>query len=111
PVGHTSFLGPAACRLDRTGVVVRADKGRVGKVLCHQDGRGTVAAADVGDYCAPLQLVHDPVEGGQPGADQVGVVAGPEDPFAALVHVRYVLVPAEPGPGARRVDDVRGVGH
>ena len=80
-------------------------------MLGHQDGRGAVAAADVGDERAPLQLVHDPVEGGQPRADQVGVVAGPEEPLAALVHVRHVLVPAEPGPGARRVDDVRGVGH
>ena len=54
-----------------------------------------MAAADVGDERAALQLVDDAVERGQPLGDQVGVVAGPEEALAALVDVVHVLVPAE----------------
>ena len=70
-----------------------------------------MAAADVGDRRAPLQLGHDPVERGQPLGDQVRVVAGPEEALTALVHVVHVLVPAEPGAAARRLGDLRRVEH
>jgi hypothetical protein len=59
----------------------------------------------------PTSATDDAVERRQPRRDQVGVVAGPEEPLAALVHVVVVLVPADSfaGPGGlgdpRRVDD------
>ena len=70
-----------------------------------------MAAADVGDQRAALELVDDAVERRQPLGDQVRVVAGPEEPLAALVHVVDVLVPAEPVAAARLLDDLRRVDH
>jgi hypothetical protein len=55
-----------------------------------------MAAANVGDVGAAGQLVLDPVQGRDPGADQVGHVAGAEEPLAAGEDVRVVLVPADP---------------
>ena len=54
-----------------------------------------MAAADVGDARAALELRDDAVERRQPAADQVGVVAGPEEALAALEDVVDVLVPAD----------------
>ena len=42
-----------------------------------------------------------------PGWDQVGEVAGPEELLASEEHVLVVLVPAHPGAGAERLGDAR----
>ena len=111
PLGHARLLRPAACDLDRSGVVVRADEGRVRERLGHQDRGRAVAAADVGHDRPALQLGHDPVQRGQPLGDQVRVVHGPEEPLAAVKHVTAVLVPAEPGAAAGYLGDLRSVEH
>ena len=51
---------------DRVGVVVDPDEARGRERLRHQDRRGAVAAADVGDERAGLELLDDAVERRQP---------------------------------------------
>ena len=70
-----------------------------------------MAAADVGDARAPLQPGHHAVQGGQPAREQVGVVAGAEEPLAAVVDVVHVLVPAEPVTAADLLGDLGRVEH
>jgi len=59
---------------------------------------GNLLEAIVADPRAPigaLELLDDAVQRGQPRSEQVGVVAGPEEALAALVHVVDVVVPAD----------------
>ncbi len=70
-----------------------------------------MAAADVGDGRAALQLVDDPVERRQPIGDEVRVIAGAEEALAPDVDVGVVLVPAVAGPAPRGLQDLRGVVH
>ena len=65
-------------------------------------------AADVGHRRAALELLDDAVERRQPASEtQVGVVAGAEEPLAALVHVVHVVVPADARP-VRAASVIRG---
>ena len=70
-----------------------------------------MAAPDVGHERPALQLADHLIERGQPLRAQVGVVAGPEELLAAVEDIGPVLVPAEPGPAARRFCDPRRVDH
>ena len=70
-----------------------------------------MAAADVGDAGASLEPLDDAVERRQPGADEVRVVAGPEEPLAAVVDVVVVLVPADADAAAGGLGDLRRVEH
>ncbi|MNS03674.1 hypothetical protein D3C72_350170 [compost metagenome] len=54
-----------------------------------------MAAADVGDLGAFLQLGHHAVEGRQPFGDQVRFVAGTEETFGAAEHARMVIAPRQ----------------
>ncbi len=60
---------------------------------------------------AGLELPHHAVQGGQPGSDEVGVVAGPEEALAALVDVVDVVVPADALAAPGRLGDARRVVH
>ena len=85
-------------------------RGREG--LCHQDRRRAVTAADVGDLRPRARsLSTTPSRAGSQRGDQVGVVAGAEEPLAALVHVVVVVVPADAGAGPGRLGDPRRVVH
>jgi hypothetical protein len=66
-----------------------------------------VTAADVGDARAGLELLLDPVQRRDPRVDQVGDVAGAEEPLGALEQVRVVPVPADALPGPERLGDLR----
>ena len=66
-----------------------------------------MAAADVRDRGASFELLDDAVERRQPFREQVGVVARPEEAFAALEHVVVVLVPPEPLAALGGVGDPR----
>ena len=92
-------------------MVVGADERRLRERLRHQDRRRAVAAADVGDARAALELGDDAVERRQPRADEVRVVAGPEEALAAVVDVVHVLVPADAVAAAHRLLDPRRVDH
>jgi hypothetical protein len=71
PVADPGLGGRLAGPLDRPVVIVEADKGRPGVGLGHDDGGGAVAAAHVGDQGARLEPGLDPVQGRDPGGDQV----------------------------------------
>ena len=103
--GDAGLLGAVAGYVDGGLVVVGADEAGLWVGGGHQDGGGGVAAADVGDAGAGLQLGDDAVQGGQPGVDEVGDVAGFEEPFGADEQVRVVFVPAEPVAGGEPVGD------
>jgi hypothetical protein len=68
-----------------------------------------VAAPDVGDHGALAKPVRD-AHRGQPLLDEVSVVAGAEEPLAAVVHVAVVLVPPDTGAAAGGVRDPAGTG-
>ena len=54
-----------------------------------------MAAADVGDLRAALELFDHAVERRQPLGDQVGAVAGPEEPLDAAEQAVAVLAPVQ----------------
>jgi len=110
-VGDSSLLSPRPHGRDRVVVVIGAEEARVRERLRQQDRRGAVAATDVGDAGAALEFGDDAVKCGQPGADQVGVVAGPEEALAPVEDVMAVLVPADAGAAAGGVGDPRCVEH
>ena len=68
-----------------------------------------MAAADVGDAGASLEPLDHAVERRQPGTDEVRVVAGAEEPLAAVVDVLVVFVPADAGAAADGLGDPRRV--
>jgi hypothetical protein len=104
--GATSKLA----RPDRGLVDVGAGERRALERPRHDDRGRAVPAADVGDGRAGPQLVDHAVERRQPLGDQVGGVAGPEEPLDPGEQPRVVGVPADPGAGAERVDDQVVVG-
>ena len=106
PVADPGVLGPLARGLDRAGVVVRADEAAGRERVRHQQRRGAVAAAEVGDRGAALELGLDAVQRRDPLGQQVHQVPRPEEPLAAGEDVLVVLAPAVPGPGAERLLDV-----
>ena len=99
-------LGPLAGGLDGAGVVVRADEPAGRERVGHQQRRGAVAAAEVGDGGAALELGLDAVQRRDPLGQQVHQVPRAEEPLAAGEDVLVVLAPAVPGPGAERLLDV-----
>ena len=107
PIGDAGVGGSLAGDLDRLVVVVRPGEPRVGVLLGEQDGGCAEPAADVGDRGAGPQLVGHAVQRRDPGRDQVGGVAGPEELLAAGEHALVVLVPAHPGTAAERLGDAR----
>ena len=111
PVGHPGGRRALAGDLDRGRVVVRADERGVRERLRQQDRRRAVAAADVGDLAARLELRRDAVERGDPLGEQVPVVHRAEEALTAVVDVGVVLVPADAVAVARRLVDALGVVH
>ncbi len=77
----------------------------------HEDGGRAVPATDVGHIGAGLELGHHAIKGREPLLDQMGVVTGPEEPLAALMHIRDVVVPGNPGAGSGDVHHSGGVVH
>jgi hypothetical protein len=73
----------------------------------HDDGRGAMAAADVGDPRPRLEPGLDAIQGRDPRLDQVGPVAGGEEHLAAVKDLGVLLVPADPGAGAEGLGDTR----
>ena len=64
-------------------------------------------AADIGHARARRELLHDTVERRQPRLDEVGEIAGPEEPFGAREQIVIVLVPAEALARAKALGDLR----
>ena len=112
--GHGLEPGPLVYsrlrrRLARGGdgvlVVVDAQEGGPPERPGHDDGGCAEPAPDVGHARPRLQLVHHPVQGGQPVTHQVGGVAGAEQPQHAGEQPVVVISPADPGAGAERLEN------
>ena len=106
-VAEAGVPGLLLREVDRFLVVVEARHLRARIGLGHQPRRRAEAAADVRNPCADAELLLDAVKRGDPGGDQVGVVAGPEEPLAAGGDAQVVLVPAESCAAAEALLDVR----
>ena len=104
-------MRPRGRLVDRAIVVVEAGELRRRVRLGHDQRRRAVAAADVGDARARQQLRLDAVERRDPRLHEVRAVAGPEEPLAAFEQRVVVLVPADAGPAAERLGDLRLVAH
>ena len=65
-----------------------------------------MAAADIGDLCAGLELGLDAGQGRDPAGHQVGGIAGAEEPLGAGEQLRVVLMPADPGAAAEGLGDL-----
>src|SRR5215211_1668153 len=100
-----AWLPSTAAGCWESAVVVGPGEGRPRVGLGHDDGRGAVAAADVGHPRARLELGLDAIQGRDPGRDQVGPVAGGEEHLAAVEDLGVRLVPADPGAGAEGFGD------
>src|SRR5438477_7346655 len=85
---------------------VVADELRVRERLRHCDGRPAMAASDIGDLGAARQLLEDAVEGGEPGTDQMVVVARAEEARHRAKHAAGLLAPGDPAAGAKRLLDL-----
>ncbi len=92
--------------LDRRRVIVEAVEARFRKGLSHDDGRGAMAATDIGDARATLELRLDAVERGQPFADEMRGIAAAEEPLGAAKQAGIVLVPTDTLAGAERLGDL-----
>src|SRR5439155_24335618 len=93
--------------LDRRRVVVEADERRARERFRHDERRGTVAAADVGDVRTRLELRLRAVERRDPLAHEVRLVRRPEEALRAAEERRVVLVPPDAGTAAKRLEDLR----
>src|SRR6185503_17931767 len=92
-IGDTSFTSALVGELDRRRVVVEAVELRLRKRLREQNRRSAEAAADVGDFGAPLELLFDALERRDPGSDQVADVTGAEKTLGAFEQTVVVLTP------------------
>ena len=110
PLGHARLGRRLARGGDRGLVVVHAEEGRPPEGLRHDDRGGAQPAPHVGHARPGPQLVHHPIQRGQPLAHQVRGVAGAEEPQHAGEQPVVVLVPADPGAGAECVREPGVVG-
>ncbi len=69
-----------------------------------------MAATDVGDGGAALELLDDAIERRKPRRDEIRVVPRAEEPLASFMHVVDMVVPTDAVPVARSLDDPRRVG-
>ena len=111
-VRDPGLAGASVGGVDRVRMRVEADEARRRIGLRHDDRRGAVAAADVGDARAGPQPRLHAVEGRDPRLDQVAEIRRAEEPLDAVEERVVVLVPADALAGAERlgelVDDPAG---
>src|ERR1700732_4377455 len=85
---------------------------RIGEGLGHQHGGPAVAAPDISDFGAALQLVYDPVERGEPIAHQIVVVAGAEKTCYRAEEAARVIAPRHAPAGRKhRLNLILALGH
>ena len=103
-IGGVRVLCPLPRRFDGLRMIVVADEFGIRIRLCHQDRARAVAAAYVGDAAATPELFGDTIERRKPACQQVGVVAGAEEPLRTVEQALVVLAPFHPLAGAEILD-------
>ena len=78
---------------DRRGMIIESVKLGVRIGLRHDERRGPVAAADVGNGCSGLEFPCNSVQGGDPLGDQVRRVPGPEKALRAFEKIMMMFAP------------------
>ena len=69
-LGDAGFLRGGGSAVHRRAVVIETDERGLGEGFGHHDGGGAVAAADVGDFRAALQLRLHSFQRRQPFVDE-----------------------------------------
>src|SRR5208282_2718460 len=90
---ETLFSGGCAGALDGFVVIVKAKELRFWEGFGHQHGGRTLAAPNIGDARAGLELSLDAVQGRNPGTDEVCCIAWPEEFLASMKHIFIMLIP------------------
>ena len=96
---------------DRRTMEVDSDELRLRERRRHDDGRGAVAAADVGDLRSALQLLHHAVQSRQPSGEEVRPIARPEEALDAAEQAVATIAPADAFAGAEGLLETRLVGE
>src|ERR1700731_882733 len=52
-----------------------------------------MTTADIGHLCSSLEFFNDAVESGKPRCDEIGVIAGAEEPLCSMKEAGMVLAP------------------
>src|SRR5260370_34724247 len=87
------FSGGRAGALDGFVVIVEAKELRFWEGFSHQYGGRTLAAPNIGDARAGLELSLDAVQGRNPRTDKVCCIAWPEEFLAAMKHIFIMFIP------------------
>src|SRR3546814_19126437 len=90
-------------------MIVEAEEPRVRKCLRHDDGRGAMAATDIGYAGASFELGLNPVERRHPLRDQMPGVPRPAKALGAAEQSGVVLVPADAPTRPERLRELRPV--
>ena len=99
----------AACAsslLDRFRMEVVTDELRVRERFFHQHGGPAVAAPNIGDRGAALQLFDNAVEGRRPTGHQIIVVSRPEELRDGAEHAPDIVTPRHAAAGLERFLDL-----
>lgn len=90
-------------------MVIEADEDGGGTGLRHDDGGRPEPAADIRNFCAPLELYLHAVEGWNPICYKVAQVIRTEKSLCAFKQTVVVLIPSETLAGLEPLLDL-GVG-
>src|ERR1700687_3783181 len=108
---ETLFSGDCAGGLDGFGVIVEAEELRFWEGFSHQHCRRTLAAPNIGNTRAGLELSPDAVQGRNPRTDKVCCIAWPEEFLAAMKHIFIMLIPTHACAGSERLGNPGNCGQ
>src|SRR5258708_11455055 len=103
----TLFGGDCAGAVDGFVVTVKAKELRFWEGLSHQYGGGTLAAPNIGDARAGLELGLNSLKRRYPRAYEVCCIARPEEFLAAMKHIVMVLMPTHTCAGPEGLSNPR----
>src|ERR1700730_11726285 len=104
----TFFSGGCASTLDGFVVVVIAKELRFWERFSHEHGGRTLAAPNIGDTRAGLELSLYAVQGRNPRTDKVCCIAWPEEFLAAMKHIFIMFIPTHAGAGWEGTGNISG---
>src|SRR5258706_8036988 len=108
---ETLFRGGCAGALDGFVVIVEPKELRFWECFRHQHGGRTLAAPNISDARAGLELSLDAVQGRNPRTDKVCCIAWPEEFLAAMKHIFIVFIPTHACAGSERLGNPGNCGQ